>query len=150
MGTQSPYPRPQPQGVPFAADKVIGIIIMVLAACGVILGIMLTAGGGLFSEAFEQAAAQEGATAEEAAVAGMMGIGVALAGVLIIVMSGVSIAIGWGVMKSARWAFILGAVWYGIGALLNLVTLNPVVVIPAALVVYCILRLNGTWGPKPA
>ena len=150
MGTGSPYPRQQPQGAPFTADRAVGIIIMVLFACCLVFGITLTAGGGLFSEMFEQAVAQEGATADEAAMVGMMGIGAVVVGIFIMVMSGVSIAIGWGVMNSARWAFILGTIWFGIFALLNLVQLSPGIVFPGAPLVYCILRLTGTVGPKPA
>ncbi len=137
----SPYPRPQ---VPeeFLADKVIGIILMVFSALGVLCGIFIAAGMSLVG----LGAATEGG--EGAAAAGALaGIG-AVAGFVVIIWSVVGIVIGYGIMKSLRWGFLVGAILSGISVVFSLVGLNVLgFIINGALCAYCILRLVGRLGP---
>lgn len=125
---------------------------MVLAGCGVLLGILVITTGGIFGMAAQQAAAEQGANAKEAsAVAGLFGVSFALVGGILVVHAALSIAVGWGMFKSAKWAFILGAVLYGIGLALNLIGFSILgILISGALFTYCLLRLTGNLGPRPA
>lgn len=136
----------------FVADKVIGILIMVLSVCGVIGGVMVMAGMGMLAAATSQAAQQGGQDAAgAAAAAGMFGMTGAILGFAIIAMCVVSIAVGFGIMKSAKWGFVLGSIWNGIGTVLNLVSFNVLgLLISGAILTYCILRMSGNVGPKPA
>lgn len=93
----------------FVADKVIGIILMILNACVGIGGLVLIAGAGAIGASGVQV---EGKTI----AAGGLGF----LGVVAIVLSIVGIVIGYGIMKSARWGFIAGAVVFGINAVTNL------------------------------
>ncbi len=136
----------------FVADKVIGILVIVLSSCVLVCGVSIAAGLGLIGAGIFGAARGGGVGAAEAATAGsIVGLtGVALGG-LLIVSSGISILIGWGISKSAKWAFLVGAVWYGLGLVANFVQFNVLGLLPTAgLLVYCVLRLSGSLGPKPA
>ncbi len=99
---------------------------------------------------------EQGAIAQEARSAadflGMTAASLLLAGI-VVVPAALSIAVGRGIFfKSAKWAFILGAVLYGIGLLLfSLIRFDIILfLISGALFTYCLLRLTGNLGPRPA
>lgn len=98
---------------------------------------------------------EQGAIAQEARSAadflGMTAASLLLAGI-VVVPAALSIAVGRGIFfKSAKWAFILGAVLYGIGLALNLIGFSILgILISGALFTYCLLRLTGNLGPRPA
>jgi hypothetical protein len=75
----------------------------------------------------------------------------ALLGGLVIVMGAVNFIVGLGIMKSAKWGFLFGSIWNGLGTVLNLVSINILgLLISGGLLAYCVLRLTGQVGPKPA
>lgn len=128
----------------FAADKVIGIILMILNTCGVLGGLMLLLGAGALGPTIEV----EGKAISTA--------GLGLLGGIVLVMSALGIVVGYGIMKSLKWGFIGGAVVFAINTISNVVQLRDAgaqgmigLVIAAAGAVYCILRLTGGLGPKP-
>ena len=142
-----------PAGQEYANDKIVGIIIMILSLCGVVIGGLAVVGGGFIAAGGAAAAntANNGAAVPTAAAGGM----VAIVGIVLLVLSFMSIAIGWGIMKSLRWGFLVGSIVYGINMVLNLMSLNQSrgilgLLIGAALFAYCVMRLTGKLGPKPA
>ena len=146
----------QNEGGVFTADKIIGIIIMVLSAvcglCGLVgAGILGAVGASLPGMA---ASGGQGAptTQEAAAAAGLLGMGAAVFAVIVIVVSALNIVSGYGIMKSARWGFLFSAILNGVWILFNLPNFvaNIIgIIFSAAILVYCILRLTGNLGPKP-
>lgn len=155
MQPESPYtPPPAPMPGDFIADKVIGIIMIIFATCGLFAGIMIMAGGGMLGSLIaSEAAKQPNVSASDAqAAAGLFGLGFAFLGGLILVASIVSIINGIGIYKGAKWGFILGIVLNGINVLLNM-SAGPVgffsAAINIALLIYCVLRLTGNLGPRP-
>ncbi len=138
------------------ADKVIGIIIMILSGCGAACGIALTAGLGLGGLALSGAAASEGGAdaAQAATAAGFFGLAGAALGMMVFGMMIVSFFVGFGIFKSARWGFIVGSAWYGLITALNVVQFELRgglgLLISGCLCVYCVLRLTGNIGSKPA
>ena len=122
---------------PIAADKVIGIILICL---GGLIGI-----GALFfiyrAATVDPNTLPRGSESQGA----IFGFGL---GLLLMALFGG--AIGDGIRRGRKQAFLVGAVLYGFGTMINLMAINPLVVIPGALCVYCILRLAGKIGPKPA
>lgn len=128
----------------YAADKVIGIILMILNGCGVIGGMLILLGAGALGPTVEV----EGKTIATA--------GLGLLGGLVLLMSAVGIILGYGIMKSAKWGFIGGTVVFALNTISNVVQLREAggqgvvsLAIAAAGAVYCILRLTGSLGPKP-
>ena len=151
--SQPPQPTYQPGGQQYQTDKVLGIIIMVLSACGAIGGIMGLAGGGLLAAAGAGAAGQAG-NAQGAAVAAAGGGILMLLSVFLIIQSVLGFAIGYGIMKSLRWGFLIGTIVYGIGLLIQIVGVTKSgaqgligLVIGALLFGYCFMRLTGRTGP---
>ncbi|MCL6624157.1 MAG: hypothetical protein K6T17_06005 [Fimbriimonadales bacterium] len=134
----SPYPRPDAPGE-FLADKVIGIILIVLSVLGGICicpGMSLAGLGAL-------GAGEVGAIAGGA----LAGLGAAT-GFIVIVLSAVGVAIGYGIMKGLRWGFLVGAILSGISVVFSLVGFNVLgFLLNGALCAYCILRLTGRLGP---
>lgn len=158
----APYYRPDPGGTnpgdPHPADKPIGIVIMVLSVCCLGGGIALAAGIGAMGAMAGGAAAQGGQGSQDAAVAaGMMGLGAAVLGVVTAVFGALGIATGYGIMKSAKWGFILGSVVYGLNTLLNVLSIASQgaqsiigLAISGALFAFCFMRLTGKLGAPPA
>lgn len=153
---ESNYNRPDMgnyPSAPYQTDKVIGIIIMVLAICGAILSGIVVLGGGVLAAA--GGAAATNANTDAAKAAGMGGGLLMILGVVMLISCLVSLAVGYGIMKSLRWGFMLGAVVYGIQVILNIFSLarggTAVIglVIAIALLVYCVMRLTGKTGPTP-
>jgi hypothetical protein len=137
----SPYPRPDAPGE-FLADKVIGIILIVLSVLGVLGGICIAAGMSLAG------LGAMGAGGEEAIAGGALaGLGAAV-GFMVIIWSAVGIVIGYGIMKGLRWGFLVGAILSAISVVFSLVGFNILgLLINGALCAYCILRLMGRVGP---
>jgi hypothetical protein len=137
----SPYPRPDAPGE-FLADKVIGIILIVLSVLGVLCGIFIAAGASFLGVGALSAGKEE-------AIAGsaLAGLGAAM-GFITIIWSAVGIAIGYGIMKGLRWGFLVGAILSGISVVFALVGFNVLgFLINGALCAYCVLRLMGRVGP---
>lgn len=138
----SSYPRPQVPGE-FLADKVIGIILMILSALGVVGGICTAAGMSMIG----LGAAVSGGGEEAVAGGALAGLGAVL-GLIVIAWSAVGIVTGYGIMKSLRWGFLVGAILSAISVVFALVGFNILgFLINGALFVYCLLRLMGRLGP---
>lgn len=136
-------------------DKVIGIIVIVLSVCGVLGGAAVMAGLGFIAAAIGSSEASAPAGSSDAAAAGaaagFFGLAGAVLGGVLIVMSLVSVVVGFGITKSAKWGFWLGTLWYGLWSIVNVLGFNLVgLVISGLLLTYCILRLTGNAGPRPA
>jgi len=130
--------------VGFPADKGVGITIIVLSSCGLLAAGIIILGGGAMAS---MGGSLNGRNAQELSTGGL---GVAAVGGILLVTTLISMAAGIGVMKSAKWGFILGAVIYGLSLLGNLVRVNIIgLVIAGSLFTYCVLRLTGKQGPKP-
>jgi hypothetical protein len=132
-----------------SVDKIVGIVLAAYSMCGVLCGGLIVGGGSLLAAVgVSQARTASAETSAPAAIGGGVLIAV---GAVILAAYVLNIAGAIGVMKSQRWGFILTAILTGITALCSLSgstgftnTLPDV-----AACIYCILRLNGTWGPKP-
>jgi hypothetical protein len=136
----------------YANDKVIGIIIMVLSLCFVGLGSMMMLGGGVLAASGAAASADPAIqkASSDAAAAGVTGAVLMVASVIMIATGFLGVAIGYGIMKSLRWGFIMGTVVYGLNLLGTFQSRNMIsLVIGAALFAYCLMRLLGKIGPKP-
>jgi len=141
-------------------DKVVGILIMVFAAiCNVAVGFLGVIGGGVLAaggaSAAAGAASNTGAAGAGAAT-GVVGAGIMVLSVILILMGVVGLAVGYGIMKSLRWGFLVGTILYGLGVLNSLAGLSRGgiggiigLLIVVALFVYCLMRLIGKLGPKP-
>src|SRR5437588_641466 len=110
----------------YQTDKVLGIIIMVLSVCGVIGGGMAFLGGGLLAAGGATAAAGTAGSnaAGSAALAGAGGAFLMIISVVLIISSLIGFAVGYGIMKSLRWGFLVGAIVYGLNTLLQLFGLS--------------------------
>lgn len=120
---------------------------MLTSFCGAALGAIFALGLGL---------AGVGAGVGTSVVSPLAGIGIAgasaLGGILIAFLACFSFFIGIGIYRSRRWAFVAGALWYGLGVLCGsggkedgaLMTLVSI-----GVCVYCILRLAGKLGNTP-
>ncbi len=130
-------------------DKIVGIILAVLSLCGVLCGGLIAAGSGMLG-AFGISQARQAGAQDTAPIAFISGAGL-LVGLSIATLYLLNVAGAIGVMKSARWGFILTAIMSGLAALASLggQTLWLDSLPNLAACVYCILRLNGTLGPKP-
>jgi hypothetical protein len=147
---QQPPPPNYPMQYGYPNDKPVGIVIMVLSACGVIAGGLALGGGGLLA-AGGAASANTSTGAGGAAVAGGL---VMILGVVILIVSLLGFAIGYGIMKSLKWGFMVGTIVYGLNSLANLANLSGGkgilgLAISVALFIYCFMRLTGRLGPKP-
>lgn len=136
----SPYPRPDAPGE-FLADKVIGIILIVLSVLGVLCGIFIAAGASFLGVGALSAGKEE-------AIAGSALAGLAAMGFITIIWSAVGIAIGYGIMKGLRWGFLVGMIRWGISVFFAVLGFNVLgFLIDSALCAYCFLRLMGRLGP---
>ncbi len=135
----------------FPADKPIGIIIMVLSVCCTLLGAAATLGMGAFGAALAGAAAEQGDSQSASAIMGFAGAAAVVVGLILIVSGALGVVVGYGIMKSAKWGFIMGIVVYGLSTLMNLMNFNVFgLLFAGAILTYCILRIAGSVGPKPA
>ena len=120
----------------FEADRIVGILVMVLSALACVGGVAIL---GLLS-AFVFA----GPIASQH----HMGVPAAISGVALIFIVGATIlqfASGYGIYTGQRWGLIMGLV-------LNAVTLlggNMHSFIAIGVLIYCICRLSGSIGPRP-
>lgn len=161
-GAGAPYYNAPVSSAPVSdastTDKVIGIIIMVFSACGVAGGLMMTAGGGILGVAGAGAVSGTNASGQpinNAAAAGVAGGIIAAAGIIVALLCAFSIFLGFGIMKSRKWAFLVGSILYGLSALGDLAQITKgsgIVgfVIAGALCAYCIMRITGKYGAVPA
>jgi len=155
--SQPPAYQGPPADSTYATDKVLGIIIMILSGCFVVLGGLGFLGGGFLAAGGAAGAASAGGTnaAGTAAAAGVGGAAIMIASAVLVIVALIGFAVGYGIMKSLRWGFLVGAVLYGLNALYNLSQMGHAngilgLLISAGLCVYCIMRLTGNLGPKPA
>jgi hypothetical protein len=134
-------PTSQYPGQPFKADRVIGIIIMVLAA---LMAMCLTIFASLVVGFF-------GAVVQSAPPGDFPAGGpvpAAAAGMVVLVICGVAalqMASGYGIYRGQRWGF-----WMAI--VLNVIALGGKgggSALAIGILLYCILRLTGAIGPKP-
>jgi hypothetical protein len=143
---QPPYMSQPPSGPPynyqgpqdFGADKVVGILIMVLYSCASIFGLLallaLSAASGQVTERVTPALT-------------------ALALALVVISVGLIIT-GYFIMKGAKGGFIAGAIVFGLSTVGNLFQLGDPkriigTILGVAAFVYCVARLTGSLGPKP-
>ena len=150
--SQPPAYQGPPGDAAYQTDKIIGIIIMVLALCGVAAsGLVVLAGTAV--GALGAGAAASNQNAAGAAAAGAAGGMIMLFGVLLIILSLANFAVGYGVMKSLRWGFTLGLVVCALRILVGLGMLGRggfgVIgwIIDIGLAVYFFMRFTGRLGP---
>jgi hypothetical protein len=141
-------------GQKFVADLVIGIIIIVFAVCAFLAGIAVLGIGGLAATGgLTAGAGSDQATKEAAAAVTTAGGVAAIWGVLLMAASVGAIAGAIGMIKGAKWGFMLIIIievinvvsGFMVSGMTNIFNLA----VPAALVIYCVLRLGGQLGPKP-
>lgn len=147
------YPRPPGYGTPdtFPADKIMGIILIILAALGACGSLALVGLGGLVGGAGISAGGAQGAGAVAAAGGGVMVMGVILLAICVVEI----FAATW-MMKSLRKGFLIIVILGGLGLILNIVTMTSSHTtnffgIGSGLIfpIYSALRLFGALGPKP-
>jgi hypothetical protein len=151
------HPPGPPQGYPpptsFVADKILGIFIIIGAVCCGLVGLAAAGIIGLAGGFAGQAMTEGGATAQEAAAAtALFGLGGVAVAVIVMVISATNLAVGIGILKSARWGFLLGAIVNGIWFLMQLPSLGENIfsaMFSLGVVVYCVLRITGNLGPRP-
>jgi hypothetical protein len=137
---------------PYKSDRPIGIVIMVLSGlCGV-CGMLTVAGVGMLGAA----AASQAGTSNDAAAAAAVGGVAAIAAIVMLIVGGLGLAVGFGIMKSAKWGFVGGAVLYGLYAINNILSvvggqMSAIggLAICGAVIYYCVQRLTGKLGDKP-
>lgn len=122
----------------YAFDKVAGLIAIVTNFCCGALVMVLAGGLALFGTA-------------AASLPGFV-VG-SLVGLIAILVGGSAvfgIIAGVGIFQGRRWGFLLGAIVFGLAALLNGLGSGNAVgfIIDAGLCAYCVLRLAGNVGPK--
>lgn len=140
-------------GEPYQTDKILGIIIMVLSVCCTVAGGAAMAGMSMLAGMGAAGAASEGGagSGEAAATAAAVGGVAAFIGIILLVTGLLGVATGYGIMKSLKWGFILGAVVYGLNTVANIASFNIIgLVISGALLAYCVMRLTGKLGPPLA
>ncbi len=136
---------------PFVPDLVIGIILIIFSACGIIAGLFLGGMSAVVATNSAEIASGGGITAGDARTAGgIMG----LLSIFVVVICVLQIIVAVGIIKGARWAFIAAIVLNAISvitSLINFQTQNILsIVISAAMIIYCSMRLTGNLGPKSA
>ncbi len=141
----------------YPKDKTWGIVIIVLSALGICLGLAAGAGGALLGAGGASAAmAGAGATADgRTAAAGLGAAGglLAIIGFLIAAVSVAQLIGGVGIMKSARWGFMVTGGFAALSILMNLTRLPTSIIgiaISGVILYYCYSRITGKIGPVPA
>jgi hypothetical protein len=131
-------------------DKIVGIVLAIFAACGTLCGggIMVFGGGIGTLIATQGGASQPG---ENLAVGGAVGGLIFFVGAAIFACYLLNILGAIWIMSSKRKGFVLTAILTGLNALFSLsgATLYTDILPLIGVCIYCILRLNGTWGPQP-
>ena len=151
-GEQSNYYRPAgATGGPqrFIGDKIVGAILAVFSSCGLIFGAIIAVVGGSFaSQVF-------GSQFNGPQFASMGSTIFIIMGILVALISILGIAIGVGVFRTQKWAFIVGTFLYGLNVLCSFPSLANAqgstvisLVIGIGIFMYCLLRWIGTVGPK--
>ena len=158
MSSYPEGPGPGPTSVrpmDFVADKIIGIILIVLNCLISCVGFGMIGFGPAVTQAIKQEAENQTAkgqmTTEQAqAVTSFLGMGLATFGAILLALAVLGIIDGFGIFKSSKWGFIMGIV---IGCIYVLVSVTPfkplILVLGAASIIYCAMRLTGNLGPRP-
>ncbi len=121
------------------ADLPIGIVIIVFSGLAILGSIALIGLGGAVGVA--------GAGTTATAVGGS----VALIGMILLAVSVINIIGAVGIIKGARWGFMITGIMSAISVVLDIFHLNILgILISGAVAVYCFLRLSGQLGGKPA
>ena len=154
----SPYERPPsapppnyaPQAGRYTPDLVIGILLIIFSACGVLAGLFLGGVGMFAGSVAGEVARQEGLSSSDVrAAAGIVGV----LAIVVIAVSILNIFIGIGFIKSMKWAFIAAIVVNGLSVVSSFLNFNAgsiiSLVIAAGLIIYSAMRLAGNVGPKP-
>ncbi len=153
---QNEYPRPDAVvGGVYPKDKTWGIVIIVLSALGLCGSLMIGAGGAVLG-----AAGATGAlSARGAADGGTTAAGVGAAGGFLAILGFVLAAFclaqligGVGILKSARWGFLVTGGFAALNVLLGIFRLPSSIIgmaISGVILYYCYSRLSGKMGPVP-
>jgi hypothetical protein len=121
------------------ADLPIGIIIIVFSGLAVLGSLALIGLGGATTVA-------GGGTAVSA-----VGGGVAIIGMILLAVSVINIIGAVGILKGARWGFMITGIMSAISVILDIVHLQIVgLIIAGACAAYCFMRLTGQLGGKPS
>lgn len=134
------------------ADKPVGIVLMILNALGACGSLLLVVGGGAIG-ALGGAAAVKG-EAGGAVAAGAAGGIVMVLGIVLLIVSAISIYGAFGIMQSRKQGFMIVLILGVIGLLMNIVSIvngngnffgiGLGILAP----IYAFLRLNGSLPPK--
>lgn len=141
--SQNPYANaamanPYGQMANHPADLPIGILIIVVYGLAALAGLLGFLGG---------AAVGAGASAS-------VGGFVMIVSIVLLLVSVLMIAGGAGIIKGARWGFMVCGVMATIGVVLGLFSFAGAMsvvrlLIGVALAIYCFMRLSGQLGPRP-
>lgn len=143
-GDHGQYQRPVYGMEPFQADKVVGIIMIVLAALGACGSLMVMGLGGLVG------AAGVSTRGEGAGVAAAAGGFVVFMGIIWLAICVVEIFLATWIMKSLRKGFMIVLILGAIGLLINIVSMNFIgIVLGLIFPGYAAMRLYGNYGPPP-
>lgn len=128
-------------GTTHPADMPIAIIIIIFGGLGALLMLFTGLLGGAVSAA--------GAGSGSGVVAGAGGL-IMLYSIIGLVCSVGSIIGAVGMLKAARWGFMIVGAFGLIGAIIGLLHFNPIsLIVGAAQAVYCGMRITGQLGGKP-
>lgn len=148
------YPRPDAYvGGIYPKDKTWGIVIIVLSALGLCGSLMVGAGGAVLGAAGATGAVN--ATADGRAAAAGVGAAGGLLAILGFVLAAFCVAQlvgGIGIMKSARWGFLITGGFAALNILLSLFRLPTSILgilISGVILYYCYSRISGKEGPTP-
>lgn len=129
----------------FAADKVIGILMIIFSICGAFVGLAALGIGGLAT-----AVGASGGGGDAIAGGGM----VMVVGILVLAISVARIYAGFKIFGAKRIGFMIGMITSLIAVVLALVSFSTQsiisIVISLALAYYCWGRMNGKIGPALA
>ena len=123
---------------PFVADKIIGLLLVILPSCLCVIVPAIVFGWMSYMGTVAGELPAKGMPAGFAALPIAVILFVVLVSVIIHIVAGV------GIIKSAAWGF-----WVAIGISILGVGSGGLTPVSLGIIVYAILRLTGTVGPKP-
>ena len=140
--------QPNVGSTDFAADKVIGILMIIFSICGAVAGLAVLGIGGAAAAIGGSAGGADGGSA---VAAGGMAM---IVGILILAISVARIFAGFKIFGAKRIGFMIGMITSIILIVLNLVQFSVGsivgIAISVALAGYCWGRMNGKIGPALA
>ena len=152
---QNEYPRPDAiVGGVYPKDKTWGIVIIVLSALGLCGSLLIGAGGAVLGAAGASGAlaARTADGGAGAATAGAAGGFLAILGFVLAAFCVAQLVGGVGILKSARWGFLVTGGFAALNILFGLIRLPASIIgiaISGIILYYCYTRLTGKQGPVP-